>query len=72
MADLLDIAQERQEHTLNSLIEKARFKVTGVSAFCCVDCDAVIPEARRIALPGVTHCVSCQQKLEAQRKHFKQ
>lgn len=30
------------------------------SAATCIDCDEAIPEARRIALPGVQLCVDCQ------------
>ena len=30
----------------------------------CEACEAVIPEARRKALPGVRLCISCQAELE--------
>ncbi len=30
----------------------------------CQDCEAVIPEARRQAIPGVRLCISCQTELE--------
>ena len=39
----------------------------GKSATQCQECDTVIPEARRKAIPGVRLCVSCQTKCEAQQ-----
>jgi len=36
----------------------------GKSSANCVRCDAVIPETRRAAVPGVRHCVKCQSELE--------
>lgn len=33
----------------------------GESARECVDCGEPIPEARRVALPGVKLCIECQQ-----------
>ena len=30
----------------------------------CAECDTVIPDARRKAVPGVRLCVSCQSELE--------
>ena len=36
----------------------------------CEACDAVIPEARRIAIPGVRLCVGCQSALEKKQTTF--
>ncbi|SIS88099.1 TraR/DksA C4-type zinc finger protein [Neptunomonas antarctica] len=33
----------------------------GESATHCVDCGLSIAQARRDALPGVQHCISCQE-----------
>lgn len=33
----------------------------GESATHCVDCGLSIPQGRREALPGVQHCISCQE-----------
>ena len=33
----------------------------------CQECEAVIPEARRQAIPGVRLCISCQSELEKQQ-----
>ncbi|WP_278810687.1 TraR/DksA C4-type zinc finger protein, partial [Obesumbacterium proteus] len=37
----------------------------------CEDCDAPIPEARRMAIAGVQCCIHCQQIRELTRKHFR-
>jgi phage/conjugal plasmid C-4 type zinc finger TraR family protein len=33
----------------------------------CEDCGAAIPEARRRAVPGVRHCVRCQEAEDAEQ-----
>lgn len=33
----------------------------------CLDCDEVIPEARRAAVPGCTRCIDCQIDFEKLR-----
>jgi phage/conjugal plasmid C-4 type zinc finger TraR family protein len=70
MADLMDIAQERQALILEAQIANARSSSTMPSAFFCEDCDAPIPPARRVAVLGVETCVSCQHIREAQRRHI--
>jgi phage/conjugal plasmid C-4 type zinc finger TraR family protein len=37
------------------------------SAYRCVECDDTIPEARRVAQPGVQRCVGCQTFFEHQQ-----
>lgn len=39
---------------------KARRGPVGTSATDCMECDEPIPERRRMAVPGVKFCVSCQ------------
>ena len=34
------------------------------SALHCEICDEDIPEGRRLAIPGVQHCVRCQERVE--------
>ncbi|HBX3100561.1 TPA: hypothetical protein MHW06_12035 [Klebsiella pneumoniae] len=41
------------------------------SRFTCEICDAPIPEARRVAIPGVAFCVTCQQINELKSKHYR-
>lgn len=36
----------------------------GVSEMYCLDCDAEIPERRRMVLPGVKYCVTCQVRYD--------
>lgn len=38
---------------------RARSGPSGESLGHCADCDAPIPEARRVAVPGVKFCVDC-------------
>jgi phage/conjugal plasmid C-4 type zinc finger TraR family protein len=37
----------------------------GESRARCAECDEPIPEARRLALPGVKLCIDCQQERDA-------
>lgn len=30
----------------------------------CIDCDCIIPQARRRAIPGCVRCVECQQEYD--------
>lgn len=70
MADLMDYAQEQQAQILEAQIASAR-KSSGLpSAFECEECEAPIPTARRLAVPGVNTCVNCQHIREAQSRHF--
>lgn len=59
--------QDQIDATVADAVKRARNNIpSGESAECCVECDAVIPEARRAAIPGAQFCVSCQASLEAQ------
>ncbi|WJV55705.1 TraR/DksA family transcriptional regulator [Pectobacteriaceae bacterium CE90] len=68
MADSMDISQEQQALILSAQIASARKLPTQISAHTCEDCDAIIPEARRLAIPGVTCCVSCQEIREHKKR----
>jgi len=60
---------EQMDATVNDALERARRALpTGESAEFCDECGNPIPEARRIAVPGVQHCVSCQSELEKEAK----
>ena len=41
---------------------KARKALTGESLTHCAECEELIPEARREALPGVKLCIDCMQE----------
>ncbi len=59
MTDIIDIAQERIERTLQDSLD-ARVKFSGVSRTNCVECGAPIPLPRQRAIPGVQLCVDCK------------
>ena len=60
---------EQMDATVNDALERARRALpTGTSAEFCDECGNPIPEARRIAVPGVQHCVGCQTELEQEAK----
>lgn len=71
MADIMDGVQEREQVERERHIHNARSRRAAVSAFTCEECDAPIPEARRIAISGVTYCVTCQEIAELKSKHYK-
>ena len=55
--------QEQIDATVEDAVERARGRLpSGESLERCEDCDAIIPEARREAVPGVRLCISCQEK----------
>jgi len=60
MSDEIDFAQTRIETELASKLS-ARVIYTGQSAHEC-GCGDEIPEARRVAVPGVQTCVACAER----------
>ena len=59
MTDICDDADVVIEEALNrSLSQIPRY--TGISATECVECGEVIPEGRRVDIPGVTLCAPCK------------
>ena len=71
MADAMDFAQQREQEDRERHISNARSRIAAPSRFLCEICDAPIPEARRIALPGVAFCVTCQEVTELKSKHYR-
>lgn len=60
--------QDQIDATVKDAIARARSQLPqGDSAEQCDDCAALIPEARRAALPGVRLCVTCQDALDVQQ-----
>lgn len=54
--------QDQIDATVSDAVERARQQLRkGPGLNHCEECDAVIPEARRKAVPGVRLCVACQQ-----------
>lgn len=57
--------QEQIDASVNDAIQYVRSNVgSGASAELCGECDEQIPQARRLALPGVRYCVQCQAASE--------
>jgi len=71
MADLIDIAQERQAETLARLIHQATHRPITPPAYHCQNCGEPIPAARRAALVSVSLCVTCQEVTELKNKHYR-
>jgi len=71
MADAIDLAQQRELEDRERYINNARSRITVPSRFLCEECDAPIPQARRIAIPGVALCVACQLIAELKNKHYR-
>lgn len=63
--------QEQIDATIKDGIKRVRSQLPqGPGLERCEECDAVIPEARRKAMPGARLCVSCQDALDqAQGSH---
>lgn len=66
MADEIDIAQERIDADMAHRIA-TRTVYTGISAEEC-ECGEEIPEGRRLAIPGVQLCASCQSLADLKGK----
>ena len=68
--DQFDRAQEMDAYYRDQALElhMKRMAAVGETLSHCLECGNEIPEARRIVLPGCTHCRDCQQQLENERK----
>jgi len=63
MADECDAAQEIEALHLKMALQNAGSRCYGhESLLHCEECGERIPEARRVAVPGVRLCVSCQEE----------
>lgn len=60
--DIIDLAYLVEAGERERALQAARAKSlpTRASAEFCEDCGASIPQARRLAVPGVQRCVGCQ------------
>jgi len=55
--------QDQIDATIEDAVQRARSNLPrGESLAKCESCDAVIPKARREAMPGVRLCVGCQSE----------
>lgn len=63
--------QEQIDATVKDGIARARSRLpSGPGLTHCEECEAMIPEARRKAIPGVRLCVACQQARDAEEAAF--
>ena len=57
--------QDQIDATVKDGIAHARSRLpTGPSLSHCEECGSGMPEARQLAVPGVRHCVACQEKVD--------
>lgn len=55
--------QDQIDDTISDAVQNARRKMPmGESAEYCDECGDDIPEKRRLAVPGVRRCVTCQSE----------
>ncbi|MDK2124476.1 TraR/DksA C4-type zinc finger protein [Parachitinimonas caeni] len=67
--DQLDLAAELEyEHRSYHLTRQQQAAPPRPSATDCDDCGEPIPEARRLAVPGVVTCIACQIRREQRSK----
>jgi phage/conjugal plasmid C-4 type zinc finger TraR family protein len=63
--------QEQIDASVGDAVNLARSRLPeGEGSADCRQCGAVIPPARRKAIPGVRLCVACQSQLEKQQETF--
>ncbi|HXW74633.1 MAG TPA: DksA/TraR family C4-type zinc finger protein [Steroidobacteraceae bacterium] len=62
---------EQIDATVKDGIRRAQSRLPqGQSLSQCANCGAAIPEARRIAVPGVRLCIACQESDDRDSAHF--
>lgn len=55
--------QDQIDATIEDAVTRARSQLPrGESLSDCGECGASIPQARRLAIPGVRLCISCQEE----------
>jgi phage/conjugal plasmid C-4 type zinc finger TraR family protein len=63
--------QEQIDATVKDAISRVQQHLSqGPSLMHCAECGADIPEARRVAVPGVRLCVSCQDAKDREDRVF--
>lgn len=63
--------QDQIDATVEDAIERAREQIPcGESLTNCEACDALIPEGRREAVPGVRLCINCQAAQDEEAAKF--
>ncbi|MEM7613206.1 MAG: DksA/TraR family C4-type zinc finger protein [Pseudomonadota bacterium] len=63
--------QEQIDATIEDAVARARQNLPrGQSLTHCEACEKAIPEARRVAVPGVRLCIDCQSATDTREKAF--
>jgi phage/conjugal plasmid C-4 type zinc finger TraR family protein len=63
--------QDQIDATVKDAIKRVQSQLPkGPSLLRCAQCDADIPEARRIAIPGVRLCLTCQDEQDRDAAKF--
>jgi len=63
--------QDQIDASVEDAVRLARSRLSaGTSLSHCEECEAVIPEARREAVPGVRLCVQCQAARDEDQTAF--
>jgi len=61
--------QEQIDATVKDAINRAKSQLpAGESLTQCAECGNDIPEARRVALPGVRLCIPCQELADREER----
>ena len=60
--------QEQIDASIDDAVRLARSRLPqGKSLMTCEECEQPIPEARRLAVPGVRLCINCQQAMDTEQ-----
>jgi phage/conjugal plasmid C-4 type zinc finger TraR family protein len=63
--------QDQIDATVKDAISRVQSQLPkGPSLVNCAQCEAEIPEARRIAIPGVRLCLTCQDEHDREAAKF--
>jgi phage/conjugal plasmid C-4 type zinc finger TraR family protein len=63
--------QDQIDATVKDAIDRAKSRLPqGPSLTHCAECGCEIPEARRIAIPGVRLCIQCQDAADRDASKF--
>ena len=60
--------QEQIDASIDDAVRRARAGLPkGESLAFCEECEQPIPEARRLAVPGVRLCITCQEQHDSEQ-----
>lgn len=61
--------QDQIDASIEDAVKLARSRLSqGESRTQCEECESPIPEARRLAVPGVRFCIDCQSIFDEQQE----